>query len=394
MAFKRNVVNVIGCGFAGIETALFLADRGINVNIFDGSISYPNLEEGKNKFLKEEIYALGSPLAAREVELLDQGFDGNLPEELLKFGLEKVKKHKKIQYYNMVATEIHPYEITVIATGPRTDEKLFSFLTGLFGSMRCLSHLPVYPIVDYVDEDKIYRKNDNEFLIPFTYEQYISFLNRVIDKINVLNEDDKFKIVDNTFESYVLKGKDFLRNYFMTPQTTDEIKFQPYATMKLVKKSNGYEIAGFSSKVPAYIQEEIFNGVEPLRKAKLIRAASTVEGSFVNAKYMVNEFCQSRSQENIFFAGGVLGLDGYVEAQASGLITAMNVYKFIQEKNMILPPKSSMLGRMARRLMKSTSAKAEQIIKEEDLLDGLPDLGVEEKKHLIERFKEDYNNGK
>ena len=206
MAFKRNVVNVIGCGFAGIETALFLADRGVNVHIFDGQISYPNMEEGKNKFLKEELYLLGSQLAAREVELLDQGFDGNMPEELLKFGLEKVKNHKNIQYYNIVATELHPYEVTVIATGPKTDEKLFSFLTGVFGSMRCLSHLPVYPIVDYVDESKIYRKNDKEFLIPFTYDEYISFLNRVIYQVNALHRDGKLKIVDNTFESYILKN--------------------------------------------------------------------------------------------------------------------------------------------------------------------------------------------
>ena len=62
--------------------------------------SYPNMEEGKNKFLKEGLYLLGSQLAAREVELLDQGFDGNMPEELLRFGLEKVKNHKNIQYYN------------------------------------------------------------------------------------------------------------------------------------------------------------------------------------------------------------------------------------------------------------------------------------------------------
>ena len=70
-----------------------------------------------------------------------------MPEILLEIGKDMVKHNENIEYFEACVHEINPKEVTIIATGPNTDKKMFDFLLKQFGSMRCFSHMPVYPVL-------------------------------------------------------------------------------------------------------------------------------------------------------------------------------------------------------------------------------------------------------
>ena len=174
MRFNRSFINVIGCGYAGIECALFLAGHGHKVHIFDACKEYKDYcndcdfakkREVNEALLSRELSLLGSPLIKAEEQLLLKGYNKkDLPEILLEIGKDMVKHNENIEYFEACVHEINPKEVTIIATGPNTDKKMFDFLLKQFGSMRCFSHMPVYPVLKKIDESRLLQKEFDEML--------------------------------------------------------------------------------------------------------------------------------------------------------------------------------------------------------------------------------------
>ena len=193
MGFRPQVVNVIGSGFAGIECALFLAGHGIKVHLFN-SEKQKKSEQAKfaeevelftskkrkifENILLKELYMLGSPLvrfAMRDgVEFSYKNY-----QELVSYGKHMVENNENISVFPISVYEINPNEITVVATGNYTDEKLMDCLDKIFDGMNCFKKTGVFPVFQNVNEEKMYKKQDDEniFYIPLTYEKYIRFIN-------------------------------------------------------------------------------------------------------------------------------------------------------------------------------------------------------------------------
>jgi len=392
---KYKFVNVIGCGFAGIETALFLAGHGVKVhvfNVFKKDINKEDEEEISpfDKLILKELSFLGSPLA-REKE------KNNLTDsQLITFAQEMVKDNENIDFFEADIGQLNPREINVIATGNNTSQNMFEFLRERFGSMRLLEYLPSFPIVDNVGElllEKSQNKN-NEYIYPLTEKEYLIFINKVVDEINKVRARDKdYEFEKNTIEYLVDKGRDCLKNQAFQPVAFEGLSAKPFAAIRLKKDENGFEIQNFASNLPKVSQNRIICSLIPFKNAIIIKEACIKKGSYINSKYVVNNFGQSLSEENLFFSGAILGLQGSSECMASGLITGFNVLKLVQGKRMISLPPQTALGKILAVISCDEGINFLNKIKKSfknEKIDEYYNASIIK----LEKFKEEYLNGK
>lgn len=418
MKSKGHVVNVIGAGFAGIECALFLADHGINVHIFDCGSDYEcdcchcevfggggDAQNLARDLLRGELHTLGSALIEKESKLRKEMSGRCLAKKLLAYGLEKVKKHKRIEYFNLCVSDLNLEEVNVVASGPHTKGGLFAWLKNLYGSMRFHDNCCRYPILQGVDEEKLYVKDgdDKHFYIPFDYEKYIALCNQIIKERNTLLEKG-INISKNpqTIESMVAKEKDCLKNNIMRPIYLSSLDKKPYAVIKLTKEDKGYVLEGFSSLLPPQAQYEIINSIDGLEKCVIMEIGKSFENSYINAPFVINAFGQSTKFENVFFAGNVAGVFGHIESMAMGLYVGHNVLSFVSHKQMVAIPSETAIGSMMKKITQNT-IKFDPIEANYDIISmqkvyktlrGKQDFLFKRSFYLIEKYKEGCFNGK
>ena len=389
-------INVIGCGFAGIETALFLAGHGLKVHVFNAlkkdckKEDFIEEETFFDNLILKELSFLGSPLA-REKEK-----NGLTYEQLIEFGQNMVKDNENIEFFDAAISEFNPREINIIATGNNTSKSMFGFLRDRFGSMRFLEYMPSYPIVDNVGELLLVKSTckNNEYIYPLTEREYLIFINRVVDEINRIRTHDKDKEFErNTIEYLVDKGRDCLKNHAFQPVAFEGISTKPYASIRLRKVENGFEIQNFASNLPKLSQNRIICSLIPFKNAIIAKEACIKNGSFLNGKYVVNKFGQSLKEENLFFTGAILGLQRNSECMASGLITGMNVLKFVHERRMIPLPSKTALGKVSATFICEEGISILKKVENCFQKDKLEEYNNASKTELV-KFKEEYINGK
>ena len=414
MGFNRSIVNVIGCGFAGIECALFLAGHGIKVHIFDSDnnknqdilTDYCECQRKRKlneEILKNELKFLGSPLIKSQEIILNKGYNKDqICQLLLKIGKYMVKNNENISYFKANIHEINPNEITIIATGLNTDESMVNYLMNNLGSMRCFTNMPIYPVFQNINENLLYLGSEQDYLyLPLTFEDYNNFVDKINKLINQQAYYNKIDFIDNTLEDLAKKGKDCLKNYAMRPVLLDNLQWKPYAVIKFKKVDAGLMLEGVCSNLRLIDQLEIFHSLKEIKSAIMVRKAEIRKACFLNGKYVVNKFCQSLFNENLFFAGSILGISGYIDCIASGLYVGMSVNKFFKDQLMVSLPKDTCFGQFIEKIISSTSTKAHPFINDFDVINNLEG----DDKELIEKFfnisieklakfKEDYIYGK
>lgn len=406
---STNVVNVVGCGLAGIETALFLAGHGVKVHVFDAGKTYEEnqIEENTDagdlyeSLLMKELCLLGSPLARKRQELLDKG-ETDIDEKLIKYGLSLVKNHKNINFFNTIVSEINPFETTIIATGPQTDGKMFEYLTSRYGTMKCVGGLPIFPIFKKVFDALFYQQDNGDYVVSLTEQEYYNFVEIIgREAMEEKRDNEDFKILPNTMEELALHYRDNLRAYAMMPQRVfDGLK--PYATMLFKLTDYGLELANFSSSLPLARQERIFHSLTALKEAEIVKPAGIKKGCYVNPINIASRFFQSIQDKNVFFAGGLMGIEGTANVIASGMWCAMNVYKFVEKKKMVPMSTDTMFGKLVNKLTQENTTKTRPLITNNDFIEfdskmsarRQYDVKLEISMKGLERFKEDYKNGK
>ena len=188
---NRSFVNVIGCGFAGCECALSLAEKGVKVHVFDDrdithrpneeAVEFASKKQFAEKLLKQELSFLGSNIIKIEKELASQEiYDSQI---LLEKARERVKNHPNIRFFNITVKELNFDEINVVATGPQTNKDFFEHLVQTFGSRKCFDCFPVFAMVENVQEKFFCHKGENLYL-PLSYQEYIDFVNTIVLKLN------------------------------------------------------------------------------------------------------------------------------------------------------------------------------------------------------------------
>ncbi|MBE7074540.1 MAG: methylenetetrahydrofolate--tRNA-(uracil(54)-C(5))-methyltransferase (FADH(2)-oxidizing) TrmFO [Clostridiales bacterium] len=380
---KNKEVIIIGAGLAGCEAALYLAKYGVKVKLYEmKSIKKTPAQKSESlaelvcsNSLKGEDYLSASGLLKLEMEklgshLIPLAKENRVPsggalsvnrEEFGKAVTNLIKNNENIELINEVVKKIDISKPCIVACGPLIDEDLFENLKQLIGETSCYFYDAIAPIVatDSIDMSRAYwgnRYNKGETAdylnCLMNKEEYLKFYNELINAKTVeLHEFEKIKVFEGCMPVEVMakRGVDALRYGPMKPVGLRDERYQerPYAAIQLRKENllgNSLNMVGFQTNLTFPEQKRVFGLIPALKNAEFIRYGTMHRNSYINAPKILNEFSQIKLLPNIFIAGQLSGVEGYVESMASGLYVAINMLRFLNGKKLLSLPSTTVLG--------------------------------------------------
>ncbi|MBW4850747.1 FADH(2)-oxidizing methylenetetrahydrofolate--tRNA-(uracil(54)-C(5))-methyltransferase TrmFO [Bacillus safensis] len=414
-------VNVIGAGLAGSEAAWQIAKRGIKVNLYEMRPVKQTPAHHTDKFaelvcsnslranaltnavgvLKEEMRHLDSAIiAAADESSVPAG--GALAVDRHEFAAnvtDRVKNHPNVTVFQEEVQSI-PEGPTIIATGPLTSEALSKELKSLTGEEYLYFYDAAAPILekDSIDMDKVYLKSrydkgEAAYLnCPMTEEEFDRFYEALISAETVpLKEFEKEIFFEGCMPIEVMakRGKKTMLFGPMKPVGLEDPKTgkRPYAVVQLRQDDAAgtlYNIVGFQTHLKWGDQKEVFRLIPGLEEAEIVRYGVMHRNTFINSPSLLRPTYQFKNRDNLFFAGQMTGVEGYVESAASGLVAGINAARFVKGEELVTLPEETAIGSMAYYIT-STNKKSFQPMNANFGL--LKDLGVRIK-NKQERYAE------
>ncbi|MGD6849744.1 FADH(2)-oxidizing methylenetetrahydrofolate--tRNA-(uracil(54)-C(5))-methyltransferase TrmFO [Rossellomorea aquimaris] len=378
-------VNVIGAGLAGSEAAWQIAKRGIKVNLFEMRPVRQTPAHHTDKFaelvcsnslrantltnavgvLKEEMRKLDSVImSAADACSVPAG--GALAVDRHEFAAhvtDKVKNHPNVTVYNEEVTDL-PEGITIIATGPLTSESLSEKIRKVTGEEHLYFYDAAAPIIekDSIDMDKVYLKSrydkgEAAYLnCPMTESEFNRFYEALISAETVpLKEFEKEIFFEGCMPIEVMasRGKKTMLFGPLKPVGLEDPKTgkRPYAVVQLRQDDAAgtlYNIVGFQTHLKWGPQKEVLQLIPGLESAEIVRFGVMHRNTFINSPNVLRDTYQLKENENLFFAGQMTGVEGYVESAASGLIAGINAAKLAIGESPVVFPHETAIGSMAR----------------------------------------------
>ena len=387
MENKEIIVNVIGAGLAGCECAYILAKNGIKVRLYEMKPKYKSDAHKSDNFaelvcsnsLKSDSITNACGLLKKEMEILDSLFvkvahntrvpaGQALAVDRDRFSLEitnEIKNNKNIEIiYEKVDKINRNSEITVIATGPLTDKVLFDDIKALVGESSMYFYDAAAPIVevDSINMDIAYvmdrygEAGEGDYInLPMNKEEYTKFYNELINAKEALRHDfDKIVLFEGCMpiEHMAKRGEKTLVFGPLKPVGLDNPKTgeKNYAVVQLRAENEDktmYNLVGFQTSLTFSEQARVFKMIPGLENAVFARYGVMHKNSYINGGNILDSnFCM-RNNSNIYFAGQISGVEGYVESAASGMIVAYSIINRIKGKNITFPD-TTMLGSLAK----------------------------------------------
>ena len=375
------VVNVIGAGLAGVEASYYLANKGINVKLYE---MRPKVNTSAHKtdlfaelicsnslrassidvavgLLKEEMKMMHS-IIMEAAELTSVPAGGSLAVDRTKFAsyiTDKIKNHPNIEVIYEEVTEI-PEGYTIICSGPLTSDKFSNYLKEYLDEKDFYFFDAVAPIIDAesIDYNKVYLKSrydkgEAAYLnCPMTKEEFDKFYDCLVNAECVEPHDFELKVFEGCmpFEVMAKRGKETLLFGPMKPVGLEHNGVRPYAVVQLRKENtlgSTYNIVGFQTHLTWPSQREVIKLIPGLENANILRYGVMHRNTYINSPRLLNCFYQLKKNNNVFFAGQMTGVEGYVESAASGLASAINMYRYINNLELLEFPTTTMMGAMA-----------------------------------------------
>lgn len=384
---ESKKVTVIGAGLAGCEAALQLAKRGIEVDLYEmrpkkttgahstekpaefvcsnslGSLDPTNA----SGLLKHEMEKLGSFLikVAKEASV-PAGNALAIDREVFSDTVSKLlEQSEKINIIREEITKI-PADIPVIvASGPLTSDNLAQDIKDFTGGEHLHFFDAIAPIVDKdsIDFDKAfyatrYDKGDACYInCPMNKEEYEKFYDILINapkiELKEFEKDAKFFESCLPIEVLASRGVDTLRFGPMKPVGLVDKRTgtQNYAVVQLRQdnlSATMYNLVGFQTNLKWGAQKELLQSIPGLENANILRYGVMHRNTFINSPEILDATLQCRKRKNLFFAGQITGTEGYTESIASGMLAGINMARFLQEKELLVLPKVTMLGALTQ----------------------------------------------
>ena len=380
-------INVIGAGLAGAEASYQLAKRGFEVELFEQkpvkfspAHKNPNFAElvcsnslksndltNACGLLKEELRHLDSLVikVADEVSVPSGEALGVDRELFAQKITEKIKSMPNIKI-NLQCVEDLDFSVpTIIATGPLTDSKLFENIKSHLGDDDCYFFDAIAPIVemDSLDKDHYFVANrygkgnsEGDYInCPMTRDEYDVFYNEIIKAKTVeLKDFENKKVFESCMpiEISAKRGYKTLLFGILKPKGLVDPKTEkmPYAVLQLRKESNFnqlYNLVGCQTNMTYSEQKRIFSLIPALNNAKFVRYGVMHRNSYINAPKHINMFYQLKKYPNVFIAGQLSGVEGYVESISSGLYAAINMANMLQNKNFVHFSNKTVIGALS-----------------------------------------------
>ncbi len=379
------IVNVIGAGLAGSEAAWQIAKRGVKVRLYEMRPVKQTPAHHTDKFaelvcsnslransltnavgvIKEEMRQLDSVIidAADNCSVPAGGALAVDRHEFSGYITEKVKNHPNVEVINEEVTEI-PEGITVIATGPLTSPALAEKVREATGQDYLYFYDAAAPIIekDSIDMDKVYLKSrydkgEAAYLnCPMNKEEFYAFREALIGAEKApLKEFEKEKYFEGCMPIEVMaeRGEKTMLFGPMKPVGLEDPKTdkRPYAVIQLRQDDAAgtlYNIVGFQTHLKWGEQKRVFRMIPGLENVEIVRYGVMHRNTFINSPKVLAPTYQLKAQPTVFFAGQMTGVEGYVESAGAGLVAGINAAHMALEQELVIFPKETALGSMAR----------------------------------------------
>lgn len=386
-------VSIIGGGLAGVEAAFQIAKRNIEVDLFEMRPQVMT-DAHQTGFFGEMVCSnsLGScditsasGLLKQELQLLDSFFlriaGKNRVPAGNSFSVDRIKLAEQVSNeigsiprINLFRQEIkdinHLDGVRIIATGPLTSKDFSKSLSQLTMRKNLFFFDATSPIIrsDSIDFSKVYRasrydKGEADFVnIPLNEEQYLSFVNELKNAEKVDEKDFETKRLFESclpVEEIAQRGDKALAFGTLKPVglIPPDTKQLPYAVVQLRQddlKNNFYQLVGFQTRLKQGEQKRIFQKLPGLEGAQFERYGRMHRNTYINAPLIMNSFFQSKTREDIFFAGQLCGIEGYVESISSGLMAGIYAAKKVLGHRMIELPEQTACGSLVQYITRSS----------------------------------------
>ena len=375
---------VIGAGLAGCEAAWQLASRGINVTLYEmkpkkftpahhyegfaelvcsNSLRSDKLENAVG-LLKEELRRMGSLIMMCADECRVPA--GGAPAvDRCGFSDLVTKKIKENPLIEVIEEEIEefPKENTIIATGPLTTDKLFDSIKGVTKEENLYFYDAAAPIVtlESVDMSSAYRasrygKGDDDYInCPMNEQEYKAFWNELVNaECAEISSVDKEVVFEGCMpvETMAKRGEDTLLFGPLKPVGLPDPKTgkDPYAVVQLRQDNASgtlYNLVGFQTHLKWGEQKRVFGMIPALKNAEFVRYGVMHRNTFINSPELLDAKYMLRGSKNIYFAGQMTGVEGYIESASSGFVAGLNLAMTLLGKDEIIFPDSTATGALS-----------------------------------------------
>lgn len=368
---KDIVVNVIGAGLAGSEACYQLIKRGVKVRLYEmrgkknteahvstnfaelicsNSLRAKALTNAVG-LLKEEMNQLDSLIMkaayATEVEA-----GGALAVDRVMFSeyiTNYLKNNELVEFVNEEITAI-PNGYTIIATGPLTSSDFSKTIQDFFGEEYLYFFDSVAPIVteQSINKDIAYLKSRYDkgeasyYNCPMNKEQFTNFYNELINAERVIPHDFELKVFEGcmAIEDMASRGEKTLLFGPMKPVGLrhPETLEQPYAVVQLRQddaKKTLYNIVGFQTHLKWGEQKRIIQMIPGLENCEIVRYGVMHRNTYIQSPKVLNKYYQTIKRNDLFFAGQITGVEGYLESASSGMIAGINMARLINNEPLI-----------------------------------------------------------
>ncbi len=412
----KDYITIIGGGLAGCEAAYQIAKAGIKVKLYEMKpIKFSEAHSNKNLaeivcsnslksnlltnacgLLKEELRRLDSLLikiadetkvpAGQALAVDREKFSKRVTEEINKNPLIEVI-HKEIENVDCDNEIDSKNGIVIIATGPLTSEKLAKEIGKIAGEDKLYFYDAAAPIIskdsinfdiafygnryeqekkkDETTEEWMERQNNQEksyINLPMNKEEYENFWKALVEaEVVTLHEFEKREIFEGCMPIEVMgkRGIDTLRYGPLKPVGFDDLRTgrRPYAIVQLRQdNSEGtiYNMVGFQTNLKFGEQKRVFSMIPGLENAEFEKFGVMHRNTYINSTKLLDNTFNLKSNNNIYFAGQITGVEGYVESIASGMVAALNAISVFrdegkkQEKNKIIFSEYTVIGALAK----------------------------------------------
>ena len=374
------VVNVIGAGLAGSEATYQLIKRGIKVKLYEmrpskltpahktggfaelvcsNSLRARSIENAVG-LLKEEMNRLDS-LIMKSALNCEVEAGGALAVDRVSFSNAITNYIKNSDLVEVIEEEIKniPDGPTIIATGPLTSDALSEKIKEFCGSEELYFYDAVAPIVleSSINKDVAYLKSRYDkgeasyYNCPMSEEEFNRFYDELIGAQMAEIKDYELKVFEGcmAIEEMAKRGKQTLLFGPMKPvglrnPTTGEV---PYAVVQLRQDDAAktmYNIVGFQTHLLWPEQKRVFRLIPGLEKAEIVRYGVMHRNTYIQGPKVLNKYYQTLKRDDLFFAGQITGVEGYLESAASGMVASINMAKFLKGEEMIDFSKNTALG--------------------------------------------------
>ncbi len=363
----EKVVNVIGAGLAGTECAYILSKNGIKVRLYEMKPNKKSPAHVSDKFgelvcsnsLKSELLTNACGLLKEEMRRLgslfvEAAYSSKVPagnalavdrEKFAEYITNKIKAEKNIEVIYEEVEDINNLDgITVIATGPLTSDALSKSIAKLVGDEGLYFYDAAAPIItkESIDMTKAYRKDRygevgvGDYLnLAMSKEEYDVFYDALINAESAnRHEFDSLENIEHfegcmPVESLARRGEQTLVFGPLKPVGLyREDGTKPYAVLQLRaedEEETMFNLVGFQTSLKFSEQKRVFSLIPGLENMEFLRYGVMHRNTYINGPKTLNKDFRMKDNKNIYFAGQISGVEGYVESAASGLMVAYNI---------------------------------------------------------------------